>query len=71
MEKGNNGGYANSWLLADSDTYEITRFEQGSKYQNIERTTDGYCIGFNTAIDPRIIRNLERDGAWLGRPAPP
>jgi hypothetical protein len=63
MQKDNNGGYANSWLLADSNTNEIMRFEQGLKYQNIERTTDGYYAGFNTALDPRI-RNLECDGAY-------
>jgi hypothetical protein len=63
MQEGNNGGYANSWLLADSGTREIMRFEQGLKYQNIERTTDGYYAGFNTAIDPRI-RNLETDSSY-------
>ena len=58
MEKKNNGGYANSWLLANVNTGEIMRFEQGLKYQNVERTRDGYFIGFNAPLDPRI-RNLE------------
>jgi len=58
MEKKNNGGYANSWLLANANTGEIMRFELGLKYQNVERTKDGYFIGFNAAVDPRI-RNLE------------
>jgi hypothetical protein len=58
MEDQNNGGYANSWLLANAKTGEIMLFELGLKYQNVERTTDGYFIGFNAAIDPRI-RNLE------------
>ena len=58
MKKQNNGGYANSWLLADLNTGEIMRFELGLKFFNVERTKDGYFIGFNAPLDPRI-RNLE------------
>jgi len=58
MKKQNNGGYANSWLLADVETGEIMLFELGLKYQNVERKKDGYFIGFNAPFDPRI-RNLE------------
>jgi hypothetical protein len=58
MRKNNNGGYANSWLLADRNTGEIMRFELGLKFFNVERTKDGYFVGFNAAQDPRI-RNLE------------
>jgi hypothetical protein len=58
MKKQNNGGYANSWLLANANTGEIMRFELGLKYFNVERTKDGYFIGFNAAVDPQI-RNLE------------
>jgi hypothetical protein len=58
MEKKNNGGYANSWLLADVNTGEIMRFELGLQYQSVERTKDGYFIGFNAPEDPKI-RNLE------------
>jgi hypothetical protein len=54
----NNGGYANSWLLADTKTGEIMRFELGLKFSNVERTKDGWFIGFNAPLDPRI-RNLE------------
>jgi len=61
MQAGNNGGYANSWLLANADSGEIMRFEQGLKYQSVERTTDGFYVGFNGATDPRI-RNLECGG---------
>ena len=61
MQAGNNGGYANSWLLADADSGEIMRFEQGLKHQSVERTTDGFYVGFNGATDPRI-RNLECGG---------
>ncbi|NOZ23240.1 MAG: hypothetical protein GXP25_19370 [Planctomycetes bacterium] len=58
MKKKNNGGYANSWLLADLKTGEIMRFELGLKFDNVERKKDGYFIGFNAPLDPRI-RNLE------------
>jgi hypothetical protein len=58
MKKQNNGGYANSWLLADLNTGEIMRFELGLKFTNVERTKDGYFAGFNAPEDPRI-RNLE------------
>lgn len=58
MQKQNNGGYANSWLLADINSGEIMRFEQGLRFSNVERKKDGYFIGFNAPLDPRI-RNLE------------
>lgn len=61
MLDNNNGGYANSWLLADTGTNEIMRFELGLKYHSIERTDDGFFVGFNSASDPRI-RNLECGG---------
>ena len=58
LVKGNSGDYANSWLFADINTNEILRIELGLKYTNVERTKNGYFIGFNAAYDPRI-RNLE------------
>lgn len=56
--KGNNGGYANIWLLADTNTNEIARYEQGLKHQELLRTKDGYFYGCNACHNPRI-RNLE------------
>jgi len=58
MKKRNDGGYANSWLLGDANTGEVMRFELGLKYYSIDRTRDGYYVGFNAPTDPRI-RNLE------------
>ena len=55
---GNSGDYANSWLFGDINTNEILRLELGLKYHNIERTKDGYFVGFNATYDPKI-RNLE------------
>ena len=54
----NSGDYANSWLFGDTTTNEILRIELGLKYHNIERTKNGYFIGFNSVYDERI-RNLE------------
>jgi len=58
IQKNNNGGYANSWLLGDINTNEIARFEQGLNYSNLTKTKNGYFTGFNGPEDPRI-RNLE------------
>lgn len=58
LNKGNNGGYANAWLIADHNTGEIARFEQGLEFTSLERTFDGAYFGCNTVFDPRI-RNLE------------
>jgi hypothetical protein len=60
MRKGNNGGYANAWLIGDVKTGEIARLELGLKYVGFERTRDGYFIGSNIAEDLRILR-LETD----------
>ena len=56
--EGNSGDYANTWYFGDTNTNEIMKFELGLKYHNIERTTNGYYIGFNAPYDPRI-RNIE------------
>lgn len=56
--KENSGDYACSWLFGDTNTNEILRIELGLKYHNIERTKNGFFIGFNAPYDERI-RNLE------------
>jgi hypothetical protein len=56
MKRGNNGGYANSWLLGDVRTGEIARLELGLKYVGFERKKDGYFTGSNIAEDPKILR---------------
>ena len=56
--KENSGDYANSWLFGDTNTNEILRIELGLKYHNIERTKNGFFIGFNATYDEKI-RNLE------------
>ena len=52
--EGNSGDYANSWLFGDINTNEIMRIELGLKYKNVEKTKNGYFIGFNAPYDPRI-----------------
>ncbi|HEX7958483.1 MAG TPA: C45 family peptidase, partial [Terriglobales bacterium] len=44
MLEGNNGGYANDWLLADRKTGEIAQFELGLKHSRIWKTKDGYFV---------------------------
>ena len=56
MLDGNNGGYANDWLLADNKTGEVARFEIGLKMHKLWRTTDGYYEGSNFPSDPAFIR---------------
>jgi hypothetical protein len=62
--KENSGDYANSWLFGDINTNEILRIELGLKYHNIERTKNGYFIGFNAPYDPQI-RNLECNNSGM------
>lgn len=56
MKVGNNGGYANAWLIGDVNTNEIARLELGLKYVGFERTKDGAYTSSNIAEDLRILR---------------
>ena len=56
MLDGNNGGYANDWLLADRKTGEIAQFELGLKHSKVWRTKDGYFVGSNWARDPQLLK---------------
>ncbi len=56
MLDGNNGGYANDWLLADNKTGEIAQFELGLKAYKVWRTKDGYFAGSNWARDPDVLQ---------------
>jgi hypothetical protein len=55
MKEGNNGGYANTWLLADTKKNEIARLELGLKNVTLDRKTDGYFVGSNFPINQRLI----------------
>jgi hypothetical protein len=56
MLKGNNGGYANAWLLGDINTKEIALFELGLKYSHIEKKKDGYFSGSNLVENMKLLR---------------
>jgi hypothetical protein len=56
MKDGNNGGYANNWLVADRKSNEIADLELGLKNVNLERTTDGYFVGSNFPVNPKLMR---------------
>jgi hypothetical protein len=60
MKKGNNGGYANAWLLGDVNKNEIACLELGLKHVNFEKKRDGFFVSSNVAEDTRILR-LETD----------
>jgi len=55
MEDGNNGGYANTWLIGDRKANEIARLELGLKNVTLERTDNGYYAGSNFPINPKLI----------------
>ena len=54
MLDGNNGGYANDWLLGDNKTGEIALFELGLKEHSVRRTNDGYYVGSNFPVDQKL-----------------
>lgn len=54
MKEGNNGGYANDWLIADRKTGEVASLELGLKNVTLERTRDGYFVGSNFPINPKL-----------------
>lgn len=56
MKEGNNGGYANNWLVADRNTNEIADLELGLKNVTLRRTMDGYFIGSNFPVSEKLAR---------------
>lgn len=56
FKQGNNGGYANTWLLADAKTNEIGKLELGLKNVIFSTTTDGYYVGSNFPEDPKLMK---------------
>ena len=55
MEEGNNGGYANTWLIGDRKNNEIGQPGIGFEIRHAERTSDGYFVGSNFPINPKLI----------------
>ena len=57
MRKGNNGGYANDWLIGDRKTGEIAYLELGLKHTPLWRTKNGYFVSSNFPRDPALIKD--------------
>ena len=66
FKEGNNGGYANDWLIADTRKNEIASLELGLKNVTLERKTDGYFVGSNFPINPKLASE-ETDFAMTDR----
>jgi len=56
MLDGNNGGYANDWLVGDNKTGEVALFELGLKEHSVRRTRDGYYFGSNFPVDDKLLK---------------
>jgi hypothetical protein len=56
MRAGNNGGYANNWLVADRRSNEVASLELGLKNTPLLRTRDGFFVGSNFPNDPKLIK---------------
>jgi hypothetical protein len=56
IKEGNNGGYANDWLIGDRKTGEIAYLELGLRNTPLWRTKDGYFISSNFPRDPRVTK---------------
>ena len=69
MRKGNNGGYANSWLIGDRKTGEIAYLELGLRHTPLTRKKDGYFVSSNFAADPDLVRD-DTPGFDPGNPEP-
>lgn len=68
MKQGNNGGYANTWLVADRKTNEIASLELGLKNVTLLRTMDGYFGGSNYPSNEKLVRE-ETPGFPAGDPS--
>jgi hypothetical protein len=64
IKEGNNGGYANDWMIGDRKTGEIAYLELGLKNTPLWRSKDGYFVSSNYARDPELIKD-ETDGFKL------
>ena len=64
IKEGNNGGYANDWLIGDRKSGEIAYLELGLKNTPLWRSKDGYFVSSNYARDAELIKS-ETDGFKL------
>jgi Phospholipase B len=61
IKQGNNGGYANDWLIGDRKTGEVAYLELGLKNTPLWRTKDGYFVSTNFARDPGVLKDETPD----------
>ena len=54
--EGNNGGYANDWLIGDTKTNEVAKLELGLKNYKVWRSKDTAMIGSNFPSDEKLIK---------------
>lgn len=57
LRKGNNGGYANAWLIGDRKTGEIGYLELGLRHMPLVRKKDGYFVSSNFTLHPDVVRD--------------
>ncbi len=57
MKEGNNGGYANNWLVADNKNNEIASLELGLRHVTLQRTKDGYFVGSNFPANADLLKD--------------
>jgi hypothetical protein len=60
MLDGNNGGYANDWLIGDNKTNEIALFELGLKNHTVKKSKDGCFFGSNFPETEAVTREETR-----------
>src|SRR6202012_3542746 len=71
IKEGNNGGYANDWLIGDRKTGETAYLELGLKNTPIWRSKDGYFVSSNFPRDPKLIQeetegyNVKDPSSWM------
>ena len=61
MKDGNNGGYANTWLVADCKTNEVASLELGLKNITLNRAKNGWFSGSNYPVNPKLIAEETED----------
>src|ERR1019366_1286437 len=54
LREGNNGGYANSWLIGDRKTGEIGYLELGLRHTPLTKKKEGSFVSLNFFADPDL-----------------
>ena len=56
MLDGNNGGYANDWLIGDNKNGEIALLELGLKNHSLQRASQGCFFGANFPVSDKVSK---------------